>query len=251
MPGLPLVHSPHPTIPLIVGVASHVATGLFMSPLDLVRTRLIVQSAQPRHRKYKGPIHALRTIADEEGGLGAMFLHANLLLPTVFDCACRGLVHIGVPLLIERALRIPAAEQPVAYALAEFLFNTAALLVLLPIETVRRRLQVQSRARVQARSPFRACVEIRPSPYAGIVETFYRIWTEETSSVPRHLVAPRHRHRGEGVTEEVSASAASASASGFRQLYRGFGVGVASNAIVFILSLVTSGDERISGWAEM
>jgi hypothetical protein len=33
--------------------------------LDLVRTRLIVQSAQPQHRKYKNPVHALRTILQE------------------------------------------------------------------------------------------------------------------------------------------------------------------------------------------
>ncbi|KAJ2444624.1 hypothetical protein IWW46_001914, partial [Coemansia sp. RSA 2440] len=50
-------------------VASVVAVGWALSPLELVRTRLVVQAASPIHRKYRGVIHTLRTVAREEGGL--------------------------------------------------------------------------------------------------------------------------------------------------------------------------------------
>ena len=104
------------------------------------------------------------------------------------------------------------------------MINTSTLLLTLPIETVRRRMQVQRRASWGKRvllehgsrsSPFstpqkrksssktpnsaqkpppptplidekglRTCVETRPRPYTGVIEAIYRILTEETSQLP-------------------------------------------------------------------
>jgi len=60
--------SPFHQPPIVLPVASHLITGFLLSPLDLIRTRLIVQSFTSRHRTYSGPIDALSQILRNEGG---------------------------------------------------------------------------------------------------------------------------------------------------------------------------------------
>ncbi|CAD6573204.1 MAG: hypothetical protein CYPHOPRED_005092 [Cyphobasidiales sp. Tagirdzhanova-0007] len=186
---LPLVHIPNPARPLAATIASHMITSYLLSPLDLVRTRLIVQSGQARHRKYSGPIDALKKIYEEEGGLRAIYTHSNLVFPSLLDTCVRSFFHLSIPLFIERRLYISPDNNSIIYGLAEFTFSTCALLITLPIETVRKRLQVQSRAEVvggKSGRSYKACVETRPGKYAGIVETTYRILTEETGRLYLH-----------------------------------------------------------------
>ena len=186
---LPLIHIPSPVRPFFVNIFSHVLTGYLVSPLDLIRTRLIVQSSLPRHRKYTGPIHAFKQITAEEGGLKTVYTHTSLVIPAVLDATFRSIFTVGLPLFLERRLHITVDGNPIIYGLAEFAFSTASLLVILPIETVRRRLQIQSRSAVvnaKGRKSLKTCVETRPTPYAGIVETVYRILTEETGRLYLH-----------------------------------------------------------------
>ncbi|PWN92530.1 mitochondrial carrier [Acaromyces ingoldii] len=143
---LPLPYAPHPYRSLSLLVVSHLVTGILVSPLDLVRTRLVVQSTLPPHRKYRSPWDALRQILHEEGGWRTIYLHPNLLIPTVLDFTLRPLLSLSAPILIEHKLRIDPNTSPVAYALADFVLSTLALVFTLPIETVRRRLQIQARA---------------------------------------------------------------------------------------------------------
>lgn len=156
---LPLSYSPRPWRALSVVFLSHVATGLLISPLDLVRTRLVAQSLVPSTsvsvsstnrswwggRKYIWPWDALRTIRREEGGWFGVYLHPNLLVPTLLDYTFRPLIALATPLLIDQVLRTEPGTAPARYALAELVVSTLGLLVTLPIETVRRRLQVQTR----------------------------------------------------------------------------------------------------------
>lgn len=186
---LPLIHIPSPVRPFFVTIFSHVLTGYLLSPVDLIRTRLIVQSSLPRHRKYAGPVQAFKQLAAEEGGLKTVYTHTSLVVPAVLDAACRSVFTVGLPLFLERKMRITLDGNPIIFGLAEFALSTASLLVILPIETVRRRLQIQSRAAVvgvKGRKSFKTCVETRPTPYAGIVETVYRILTEETGRLHLH-----------------------------------------------------------------
>ncbi|CDO70226.1 hypothetical protein BN946_scf184942.g26 [Trametes cinnabarina] len=76
---------------VLLPVASQVLTGFLLSPLDLVRTRLIVQSSVPRHRTYSGPLDALRQILAHEGGLRGAYLHPHLLIPTLLDSTLHAL----------------------------------------------------------------------------------------------------------------------------------------------------------------
>ena len=195
---LPLVHMPHPVKPFLVTISSHVLTSAILSPLDLVRTRLICQSSQPRYRKYSGPFDALRKVRDEEGGiLNGLYVHPTIILPALLDGLVKSTVTIGLPLFIERGLHINQDTNGILYGLAELGLSTLALAFTLPVETVRRRLQLQSRATVvghiEGVKTYRPSVETRPKPYYGIVEAVYRILTEETSRL--HLYSPEQKPR--------------------------------------------------------
>ncbi|KZW02368.1 mitochondrial carrier [Exidia glandulosa HHB12029] len=235
--------------PSIYGpVASHLITGVILSPLDLVRTRLIVQSSMPEHRTYRGPLDALSQIIDHEGGLTGLYLHPHLLFPAILDNALRPLISLFLPSFIGRVLGINEDTHPVAWALTEFVSSCAGLLITLPFETVRRRLQIQTRGGRH----LRACVETRPRPYAGVLDTLYRIVAEERSDVPMPAawtLRPTGTG-GEQTTAVVKEELGWLAGTGIGQLYRGFGTGVVASAIVMLLAIL-AGDDGEAGWAEL
>ncbi|CAD6915231.1 unnamed protein product, partial [Tilletia laevis] len=143
---LPPSYSPSPYVSLTIQLASHLGTGLLLSPLDTVRTRLVAQSGLRHHRTYTSTWHAFSKMLNEEGGWRTAYFHPNVLIPTVLDYSLRPLLSMGTPLVIERWWGIDATNSPALYAAAELTLGTASLLVSLPIETVRRRLQLQRRA---------------------------------------------------------------------------------------------------------
>ncbi|KAG0146047.1 hypothetical protein CROQUDRAFT_723063 [Cronartium quercuum f. sp. fusiforme G11] len=239
---LPLEHHAYPALPLTFSVASYMLTGFILSPLDLVRTRLIVQSSQLRYRKYGGPLDALRQLVRDEGGWTGLYLHPALALPALLDNLIRPALHLATPLLIDRVLQIDRLDRPVLHGLAGLTLANLSLLLILPLETVRKRLQLQSRATDPQTTPLKPCVALRPRPYAGMIEAVYRILTEETSQ-PR----PR-RHRRKVLDEPTPTS----TGSGLRQLYRGFNVGLTANVVAFVLGLLGNPLEAgTSGWAEV
>ncbi|SCV72768.1 BQ2448_4305 [Microbotryum intermedium] len=268
---LPLIYTPRPLPLLFLSTISHALANLVVSPLDLVRTRLIVQSAQPQHRKYAGPYDALLVIMREEGGLWTTYFHPNLFIPALLEGVARPLVHLSTPLIISRYFHLELSTSPISFGLAELVLGTAGLLITIPIETVRKRLQLQSRAEfVRAGRaggtgrPWRTCVETRPVGYAGVVEAVYRILTEETGRIPRRRKIKRSSSSssssggGGGASTQVVSEPVKedlglmglGAGSGLTQLYRGFGMGVGANFVVFVLGLVAGGTEA-SGWSEM
>ena len=254
----------HPlgTTSVLLPVASQVLTGFILSPLDLVRTRLMVQSSVPRHRTYSGPLDALRQILSQEGGVRGVYLHPHLLLPTLLDNALRAIVPLTFPGLIAAYVglgtNISPETTPVQWQIAELLGNAAGALVALPFETVRRRLQVQTRGTAR---PLKGCVEIRPAPYNGMVDAFWHILTEERSDLPLKPQTKRKRRRSslkgkepareheEAFVEEENESWLRH--SGIGQLYRGLGMRLGAGLVVFVLSLVNGPDEADAGWAEL
>ena len=143
---LPLPYTPQPYRTLSVLFLSHLLTGIAVSPIDLVRTRLVAQSTLPRHRKYRGPLDALQQILEQEGGWKTTYFHPQLLIPTILDFTFRPFLSLATPLFIDHYLRVDPNSSPVLYALWELVVSTIGLCITLPLETVRRRLQVQARA---------------------------------------------------------------------------------------------------------
>ncbi|QRW27185.1 mitochondrial carrier protein [Rhizoctonia solani] len=235
-----------PVKPLVVTVASHLLTGIILSPLDLVRTRLIAQTSLSSHKTYSGPLAALREIYHKEGGLAGMYLHPHLLIPTVIENTLRPLLALSAPLFIERTLFVTEESHPVAYQAAELLFSSATLLLTLPIETARRRLQIQSRGS----GKFQACVETRPSPYTGVADVLWKVLTEERS-MPITLRRRRMSSQGRQTDEEVKEKRSWINSTGIGQLYRGFGMGMGASGVVFLLATLAGGDSSDAGWAEL
>ncbi|GAA5873217.1 hypothetical protein JCM16303_001055 [Sporobolomyces ruberrimus] len=271
---LPLIYSPRPLPFLLFTTLSHTLTTLLLSPLDLVRTRLIVQSSQPSHQKYSGnPLSTLRTIILEEGGLSQTYLHPNLLYPTLLEGTLRPFLHFSIPLLITRYIGIEPSTSPLSFSIFELVLSSASLLLTIPLETIRKRLQLQSRALfVRAGrvggvgKPWRSCVELRPSPYKGMSECVWRILTEETGKLPnvrtRRLSRrrtssagppPSFKRSNSGMStssqvvveedeDEVEGSqAGGGGAGGLRQLYRGLSMGIGANVVVFLLGILAGG----------
>ncbi|TFY53489.1 hypothetical protein EVJ58_g9426 [Rhodofomes roseus] len=237
---------------LLLPVASHTLAGFILSPLQLVRTRLIIQSANPRFRTYSGPIDALSQILAHEGGLHGVYLHPHLLIPTLLEHTLRGLIPLTLPALIASYLgfgtHLSPDMHPVLWNISELLGDFAGSLIMLPIETIRRRLQAQVRGTAK---PLRACVEVRPAPYNGVVDALWHIITEERSDLPLRTRA-RRKSKGkakEGAVEEEEKSSWLRS-TGIGQLYRGLGVRLAVGFTVFVLASL-SDKESDGGWAEL
>lgn len=157
LPNLSPFHQP----PIFLPIISHLLTGFVLSPLDLIRTRLIVQSHSLRYRTYTGPIDALSQILRDEGGLKGIYFHPHLFIPTVLENTIRPLVSLTLPGILAAQIGSNISENthPISWSLAEFAGSCLGLLVTLPLETARRRLQIQARGSAK---PLRACVEVRP-----------------------------------------------------------------------------------------
>jgi len=234
---------------LLIPVASHLITGFILSPLDLVRTRLIVQSFNPQHRTYTGPIDALRQIVREEGGVWGLYLHPHLLIPTILDNTIRPLISLGLPPLLAARLfpgtLVSLESSPVAWGVVEFTSSCIGLLATLPFETVRRRLQVQVRGRGQT---LKTCVEKRPVPYNGVVDALWHILTEERSDLPvERVVGVGRKEKGK---EREGEKGSMWRRTGLGQLYRGLGMRLGAGVIVFVLGVATGGGDE-PGWAEL
>ncbi|KAF9243824.1 mitochondrial carrier domain-containing protein [Melanogaster broomeanus] len=244
--------------PLLLPVASHVLTGILLSPLDLVRTRLIAQSSTQRYRTYTGPLNAFSEILANEGGLKGIYFHPHLLIPTVLETGLRSLIHVTLPAMIAPRLglgpHVAADTHPIAWVFAEVVASCAGLLVTLPIETVRRRLQVQTRGTA---TPLRTCVETRPVPYNGVVDALWHILTEERSDLPirglrRKRAGEKEKREGEQEDQmKVEGGGNWLRYTGIGQLYRGLGMRLAVSAIVFLFASVGGGDDAEGGWAEL
>jgi fusion and transport protein UGO1 len=184
----PLTALPNPGVPLALQVASHALTQFILSPLELVRTRLIAMPTS--HPSTPSSLTILRRAIAEEGGISGLYFASNVMLPALLELTLRPLLTMSIPLILERGLGFSPDLAPISYSLAELGMNVAALLVILPIETVRRRLQLQSRTPGGGKH-FRSVVPLRERDYVGIVEAIWRIITEETAAPRKKRMTER------------------------------------------------------------
>jgi hypothetical protein len=220
----------NPTIPLGLHVAAHLLTHMFLSPLELLRTRLIVQpSSDP---KSKSSIGLLRESISEEGGVAKLYTHPQLFIPALLEHTLRPIFTLSIPLIIERRLGITPDGSPITYQMLDLSLGLASLLVILPIETVRKRLQLQDRMsstevwqRGGKREKRKSVVRLRKREYYGLVDTIWRIVTEETG-VPKKKRSKRRASRTEHVNPVDEHEKQRAAFDGIKQLYRGVSAAV-------------------------
>lgn len=255
---IPLLHLDNVTPNISTIVVSHLVIGLLLSPLEIIRTRLVVQSSSPLFSKYKGPINAFRTMLHEEGGLRGIYLTSKNLFPTLLYHTITPLLSCSTPLIIARLLHISPADSPILYGAAEFTLSTLALLVMLPIETIRKRLHCQINNGEYY--SFKSTVALRPAPYRGFFDALYKIMKEEgtrnkrsnanitaSTKVDRKL---RHSDDDSDSDDDLFLNTANkkrastqqndnntktvSSAWGIRGLYRGFTMQLMANVMVFV-----------------
>ncbi|KAF9921453.1 hypothetical protein FBU30_008496 [Linnemannia zychae] len=236
---IPLVHLDHVGPNIATMVTSHLVVGFILSPLELVRTRLMVQTANPLQRKYSGMTNCISTIIQEEG-VAALWGGVNLF-PTLIYHTLTPLLSNSIPLIIDRVFKISAADSPFLYSLAELGLNTIELLIRLPIETVRKRLQIQIQNHGRPRSPgtkkYKTVVETRKRPYYGMVDCIYRIIKEEGG-----------HHKRVSSSNNGATQRPWYSAWGVRGLYTGLGMHLTSNATLFAVGAITNLQDEGDDW---
>ncbi|KAF4972068.1 hypothetical protein FSARC_1286 [Fusarium sarcochroum] len=168
------VASPYPWASLFVAATAAVATGLVLSPLDLVRTRLIVTPSSNGQR---------RTLATLRN-LPSYLCSSILVIPTVLNSLIHPLITLSTPLVLRTQFMIDSQASPMTFSIAKFTASCSAILLKLPIETVLRRGQVSllsSRDYVRALSgpdqQFNTIVP--PGRFDGTFGTMFHIVNEE------------------------------------------------------------------------
>ena len=225
-PDVPLTALPSPAGALGIQVASHLLSHLILSPLEIVKTRLI---AMPMGLpSTPSSVGALRDLIEREGGLSGLYLHPNLLIPTLLEHTLRPLLTLSIPLLLERQFNLSPDLSPITYSLCDLTLGLGSLLILLPIETVRKRLQIQPR---DGAKRIKTIVRTREKHYVGVVEAMWRIMTEETGH-------PRKKDM-----KDVDEGGQFA---GVRQLYRGVS-GASPRGIAALMAVWNGGDGSSDG----
>ncbi|KAB5531433.1 mitochondrial carrier domain-containing protein [Coniochaeta sp. 2T2.1] len=126
------IASPYPWSSLCVAAAAAVTTGLLLSPLDLVRTRLIIT---PTSRHPRGTLSTLRKFP-------SYLCPPALYLPTILHSLVHPLLTLSTPLVLRTRFMISQEISPIIFSVAKFCSSSVALFIKLPLETVLRRGQV-------------------------------------------------------------------------------------------------------------
>lgn len=256
---LPLSSYHNPVVPLGLHVTAHLLTHMFLSPLELLRTRLIAQPASDN--SSKSSFGLLKSAISEEGGIFNLYTHSQLLIPALLEHTLRPIFTLSIPLFIERKLGFSPETAPITYSMLDLSLGLASLLIILPIETARKRLQLQDRTSQEAiwqkgdrRETRKSVVRLRKRPYYGLVDTIWRIISEETG-VPKKKRSRRRGSRSDQTAQAVDEyQKQRAMFDGLKQLYRGFGMAAGAHFTVFALGLVSAGLGGRSleyGWKEI
>ncbi|CAF3485898.1 hypothetical protein SNK03_012161 [Fusarium graminearum] len=194
------IASPYPWASLFVAAAAAVATGLVLSPLDLVRTRLIVTPSSNGQRRTLATLRSLPSY----------LCSSMLVVPTVLNSLIHPLITLSTPLVLRTQFMIDSQVSPMAFSISKFIASSSAILLKLPIETVLRRGQVSllsSQEYVQALSPGQPFTTIiPPGRYEGTFGTMFHIVNEEgthEAPVSAQVAAKRGKAKTKGVAATV------------------------------------------------
>jgi len=150
-------------------------------------------------KKYRGFLDTFGIILKEEGPY-ALF---KGLIPNLLQGIISRITRSAIPIFIERAFGID--PESFVFVLLELILGNCELLLTLPLETVKTRLQAQSSSKV-LQVPFETVIDTNKIVYTGTIDCLQRIIEEE----------------------------------GVWALYKGWGVHSLSNFLLGILSLLSS-----------
>lgn len=185
-------------------VASVALAGVILSPLELIRTRLIVQSTNPKTRRYWGPVHALFAITNSERPtqtstfLGTLYT-PRLIIPTFLVYSLSALIKYTAIHVIQNEFGVDPNEAPVIYRLLMVVAMAVEAAIVTPFEMSRKRILAQpinSFARDAENMPndlksdggrvgYAGCVEVSRDAYTGVFHCIGCILNEEGGRVPK------------------------------------------------------------------
>lgn len=184
--GIDVSESPNPLGSLVVvGMASCIA-GLFLAPLDLIRTRLIIT---PTSHPPRGLLQNMRQ-------LPSVVAPSALWLPTILYHSIPQMFSAASPLFLRRQLKVTPELTPSLWSLAGFTTSLTELFVRLPLETLMRRAQVSSIKRAQ---PDISTI-VEPAPYTGVWATVYAILYLEGETTSKDAKGMLRTRRGQGAS---------------------------------------------------
>lgn len=195
--GLNVADSSQPLTSLGIAVAAAGIAGLFLSPLDVIRTRLVVTPVSSPSRSLLSSAHEVSKLGCPPSLLPLTLIHSTL--PALFSSA--------TPLFLRTRLGVDPIVSPAVYSALTFVSATVELFLRLPLETVLRRCQANlalktpspaTRSSVHPqggshklhdhphRQPARSASAPQPAdtiiaigPYKGIAGTIWSIMCEE------------------------------------------------------------------------
>ncbi|KAK9443622.1 Mitochondrial carrier domain protein [Metarhizium brunneum] len=168
------IASPYPWASLFVAATAAVATGVLLSPLDIVRTRLIMTPISKGQRRTLATLRALPSY----------LCPSAIAIPTVLNSLIHPLLTLSTPLVLRTRFLIDSQVSPMTFSVAKFFASSAAILIKLPIETTLRRGQMAVlsspdyiKALGGAEQKLDTIVPI--GRYNGTIGTMYHIASEE------------------------------------------------------------------------
>ncbi|KAJ3298604.1 hypothetical protein HDU79_009369 [Rhizoclosmatium sp. JEL0117] len=168
-------------------LAANVVVAAILSPLELIRTRLIVQAAN--NKRYFGPFHAGAAIHSTESGPNGFspLYYSSTIYPTILCKALSSILSSLSKSIITHDLGLHPEYNPILYTSAVLVFMAAEVFVVTPFELARKRLQLQSLRPVGSRKageatvPFPTLVQVSVKRYDGVFDVIRRVITEEAA----------------------------------------------------------------------
>ncbi|KAI9793437.1 MAG: mitochondrial fusion and transport protein ugo1 [Peltula sp. TS41687] len=216
--GVSVADSSQPLASLAIAVVSAGFAGVLLSPLDTIRTRLILTPVTKRPRSILPTLSALPSYTCPSTLLPITLLHSTL--PT--------LLSTSTPLLLRTYLAIDPRLTPTTYSLLSFLSSAIELFLRLPLETVLRRgqadfalLSFSSTTRKSHSQPHSARTDttiVEIGPFRGLFRT---VWTLLREGQDGDAEGRRRRHTGGRGDHHAIAGP-----PGIHGLWRGWRVGM-------------------------
>ncbi|KAJ3223620.1 hypothetical protein HK099_000912 [Clydaea vesicula] len=229
-------------------IISHMIVGGLLSPLELVKTRIIVESSLSTRKTYYNCIHAISSIPSEENSFFFVLFSPRLLIPALVVNAINPLVTYFSNNLFEAELDITSTYTPFLYKIASIIAIGIKVAITTPIDMARKRLMIQkiNKTNNQIENTLlikETCVQVSPVYYNGIFDCIKKVIFEEGRIKKRkrnlkniqkettfvYTNFSTHSSPNEGASNDTANTIRAERRRGFRQywagvksLYRGF-----------------------------
>lgn len=170
---LDISHSTTPGASLVTAVTASVVTAVLLSPLSIIRTRMITTTFDTKPRSVRTSLRNLESF----------FIPSEVFLPTVLYSGTTSILSKSTSFILQQIFGIDSSTSPALYSIFTLLLRVLQVGVKLPLETLVRR------SHLSYLKLAKYSMLVRPAEYDGVfgtvwnvlngrygVETLYRGW---------------------------------------------------------------------------